>query len=525
MRTIHSITSAFLAIAFTTCGLAQHAEIDVRKYHLDITLSDQHDSIFVREIIQFNGDPASSFHLDLIGKAENGKGMVITSHNASRLSYENNIIEFYMPLNELDYYDHTLEITYKGIPANGLIIGTNKFGDRTFFADNWPNRARFWMACNDHPSDKASINYTIHAPSHYECVATGLLQKQNENNGMTTWEYVSNDPLPTKVMVIGVAEMKIKELETNFSFPLSSWVYPEDEKNISDMDVAEDVLTYFQELVAPYPFEKLANVQSTTMFGGMENAGNIFYDEKAINGKHTMDALIAHEIAHQWFGNSASEIDWKHIWLSEGFATYFADLFMGHQHGEEVFISRLKKERKQVLQFYNRQATPVVEQDPKDLMNLLNPNSYQKGAWILHMLRNKIGDEAFFKGIKSYYEKFQFGNALSADLQKEMEAASGEDLITFFMQWLYEAGQPEIYFEWKQKKSKVHIMARQQQNHFLFDFPLEIRINYADGTFEDKVLEFGTNQKEVTLDYKNSKKIKSIDLDPNTKLLFDRIGA
>lgn len=504
---------------------AQHNDLDVHLYICDITLNDNNDTIYVKETIEFKAIEDGVHHLDLIQVDATGKGMIITEHDAKSLIHKNNIVSFEPSQNALDPSIKTLSISYKGIPANGLIIGKNKFGDRTFFADNWPNRARNWLACNDHPSDKAFINFTVSAPSHYECVATGLLDAKTEQNNITTWKYTCHDLLPTKVMVIGVATMEIKELETNFSFPLSSWVYPQDAKNISDMDVAVDVLTYFQELIAPYPFEKLANVQSTTMFGGMENAGNIFYDEKAINGKHTMDALIAHEIAHQWFGNSASEIDWDHIWLSEGFATYFADLFMGHQHGEEIFIQRLKKERKQVIQFYDRQATPIVEQDPKNLMNLLNPNSYQKGAWVLHMLRNKIGDEAFFKGIRNYYEKYQFGNAKSADLQKEMESASGTDLMTFFMQWLYEAGQPELYLEWKQKKSKAHISVRQQQNHFLFEFPLEVRLEYTDGSIEDKIFQFGLNQKEVTLDFKEKKKIKSIILDPNTKLLYDRIGA
>lgn len=524
MKKMHILSVLFLSAGHSL--LAQHKEIDVTHYSFNIILNDAHDTIYVEETIDFISTSKGNYHLDLIQLDDKGKGMVITEHNASELRHENDIITFSLPLAQENSDKKTLKISYKGVPANGLIIGKNKFEDRTFFADNWPNRARYWMACNDHPADKATIDYTVIAPSKYSCVATGLLNgEENNEEGFSKWVYRSKDLLPTKVMVIGVAEMSIKELETNFSFPLSSWVYPQDEKNISDLDVAVDVIEYFESLVAPYPFEKLANVQSTTMFGGMENAGNIFYDENAVTGKKTMDALIAHEIAHQWFGNSASEKDWKYIWLSEGFATYFADLFMGHKYGEDQFNKRLEKERKQVIQFYYRQATPVVQEDPKDLMSLLNPNSYQKGAWILHMLRMKIGDEAFFNGIKNYYAKYQFSNAITADLQKEMEAASGQDLMAFFMQWVYQAGHPQLYFDWKQKKSKVSVLLSQQQNHFIFEFPIELMIRYADGSSELKTLSFDGNDKKITLDFKSKKKIKSIELDPYTKLLFDRVGA
>ena len=323
-------------------------------------------------------------------------------------------------------------------------------------------------------------------------------------------------------MVIGIAQMTIKELETSFQFPLSSWVYPEDADKISDLDVAIEVLDYFQELIAPYPFEKLANLQSTTMFGGMENAGNIFYDENAFTGKNTMEDLVAHEIAHQWFGNSASEVDWSHLWLSEGFATYFADLFMGHKYGNELFEKRLKKERKQVVQFYNRQATPVVDEHYASLMSLLNPNSYQKGAWVLHMLRNEIGDSTFFEGVRNYYQTFQGKNASSAELQAIFEKLSGRDLSTFFHQWLHESGQPMLLLNWSQKKANCTINVRQQQNQFLFNFPLEIQVLYVDGSSELKTLDFFAKSHEMK--WKEKKKIKEIILDPHTKLLFDQVN-
>lgn len=518
-------TKLFIFIFFVylnTLSLnAQHKGTDVINYDIQIELSDEHDSIFVKERILLNPNWNSEYKLDLFSMEESGKGMRVVWSNAVELKHEKDVITFKLPVNPAA--SNYLDLEYKGIPANGLIIGKNKFGERTFFADNWPNRARHWMACHDHPSDKAFVNYTVVAPRHYSCIATGvLINSDTLDSEKIRWIYNSKDLLPSKVMVIGVAEMTQKELETEFPFPLSSWVYPEDANKISDLDAAIPVLEYFNGLIASYPFEKLANVQSTTMFGGMENAGNIFYDENAFTGKNSMEDLIAHEIAHQWFGNSASEAGWPHLWLSEGFATYFADLYMGHQYGDELFKSRLKKERQQVIRFYDRQATPVVDEHAKDLMTLLNPNSYQKGAWILHMLRNEIGDSAFFGGIRNYYENYQFKNAFTKDLREDMEAAAGISLSKFFDQWLYQSGHPVIKVDTKQKRSKISVCISQQQNQFIFEFPLMVRFHNTDGTFEDKT--FNIKEKSNSFEIRTSSKLKSVELDPNVQLLFHQFG-
>jgi len=137
--------------------------------------------------------------------------------------------------------------------------------------------------------------------------------------------------------------------------------------------VKKEILDFFIETIGEFPFEKLANVQSTTQYGGMENASAIFYHEKSITGEGKIDPLMAHEIAHQWFGDSASEIDWPHIWLSEGFATYFADLYVQKSKGDSVFQRRMVNERKKVFDFYKKQQTPIVDTRTTNLVDLLNP--------------------------------------------------------------------------------------------------------------------------------------------------------
>ena len=351
-----TICGAFNAVAADE----RKAWMDVQSYSVQVELNDSTDNIVVTETIVFDWrDIKKTPYFDLVNKMKNGKGMMVKS-----ITEKGRPIQFIhdqnrILLNGLQFTSTSiieLELKFEGSPADGLIIGKNKYSKRTFFGDNWPNRAHNWFACVDHPADKATIEWKVIAPEKYKVIANGQLVEQKALTANRMWsQYKSSIPLPTKVMVIGVAEFLEKNMEKAAGVPLSSWVYPESEESaISDLNSAADILPFFVNYIAPYPFEKLANVQSTTRYGGMENASCIFYDEDALNGKGTARGLVAHEIAHQWFGNSASEIDWEHIWLSEGFATYFTHLYMEHAVGKEELQKGLKADRQKIIAFQKK---------------------------------------------------------------------------------------------------------------------------------------------------------------------------
>jgi aminopeptidase N len=269
------------------------------------------------------------------------------------------------------------------------------------------------------------------------------------------------------------------------------------------------------------PFEKLDHVQSTTQFGGMENAGNIFYDENAVTGEGKMEALIAHETAHQWFGNSASESDWQHLWLSEGFATYFTDLYWEDKYGTEAMNERLITERNRVIRFSKQYDHSTVDTTYQSLMDLLNPNSYQKGAWFLHMLRTEVGDSAFWNGIRSYYDLYKYSNAATDDFQLVMEEKSGRDLEVFFHQWLRESLHPILLIDNGVKCGKNFLDIKQQQTTHIFEFDLEVEVLYEDGSSEMKT--FSVSKRIERFKFKSQKKIAGFKYDPNVKLLFEMV--
>ncbi|NOR27892.1 MAG: M1 family peptidase, partial [Lutibacter sp.] len=498
MKKIFNLVIVFIVIQSTIT--AQNYKnrfntIDIQHYKLAIIVNDTTNSIDAKMQLRLKfKKTVNKFQLDLVKKDSiSGLGMVIDSIYQNNVNVEfthkNNKISI-QPKHTFPGIEYTYTIKYQGIPKDGLIIGENLHGDRTFFGDNWPNRAHNWFPCVDHPSDKATIEYIIEAPNYYQTIANGFqVEETNINDTTKQYHWKTKVPLPTKVMVIGIAKFAVQNIGETHNIPVSTWVYPQTkEQGFYDFSTAKSILYFFIENIGEYPYQKLANVQSKTRFGGMENAGNIFYFEESVTGKKEHEDLIAHEIAHQWFGNSASEIDWPHLWLSEGFATYLTDLYILESKGNESFLKRIKEEREIIFRFHKRKQSPVIDTKTTNYMRLLNANSYQKGAWVLHMLRKKIGDELFWSGLKTYYQKYKFSNASTTDFKNVMSEISGQNLDIFFHQWLQKGGHPILKTNWIYHNNKLRIIIEQTQET-VFQFPFDIEIIYNDDTSEVKTIQ------------------------------------
>lgn len=516
---------AWLLSAQTT--IPRLTQLDVQHYRFELTLSDQSDVIIGTATVRIKFLKESpSFTLDLVGRQEGQTGMLVTavSSDEQLLPYlqTGSTLKISLPQAAKAGEERSFTILYNGIPTDGLIIATNKHGNRTFFGDNWPNRAHHWLPTVDHPSDKASVEFIVTAPEHYQVIANGMqVEETNLPQGMKLTHWREDAPLPTKVVVIGAAAFAVQQAGEVSGIPISSWVYPEDrEAGFYDYSQALYVLPFFIEKIGPYSYQKLANVQSKTRYGGMENAGNIFYFENSVTGKREREALIAHEVAHQWFGNSASEGNWFHVWLSEGFATYFTTLYFEDRHGVDAAREMRLEDRDQIIAFAARDNSPIINTSVTDYNQLLNVNAYQKGGWVLHMLRRKIGDDAFWLGIREYYQQYRNSNALTEDLRRVMEQVSRQKLGSFFDQWLYRGGIPLLDVQWEAtgKRNKIRIKVQQKQSGPAYQFPLTIQLIDKDGNSEMVSLEITDKSQSEVIRFKGE--VVEMTVDPEVELLF-----
>ena len=353
-----------------------------------------------------------------------------------------------------------VRVVYDGVVTDGLVVRKSAAGRWTWFGDNWPNRARQWLPTVDHPSDKATVSWTVLSPSS-TVVANGSFVSRQPTTVrgavMTETKWRESRPIPPYLMVIAAGTLQKTPIADSVCHPgdmgqcVAQSVYSSPELaewSAGAFSMAPRILALFERLVGPFPYEKLAHLQSSTRFGGMENASAIFYDDKLFTSRTLGEGIIAHETAHQWFGDAVTEREWGHLWLSEGFATYFAALWTREAHGDAAFRAEMARIREQILADNVVATRPVLDTAQTDYLSLLNTNSYQKGGYVLYMLHQELGDSAFFRGLRSYYTDYQHGTALTADLQRELEQSSGRSLGGFFDQWLRRPGFAELSVSW-----------------------------------------------------------------------------
>ncbi|HUB59418.1 MAG TPA: M1 family metallopeptidase [Puia sp.] len=476
------IISLLLLPLTRTAAQLYNPIIDVQHSDFSLALNDDSNSIRGTAVITVLFRTATAqFNLDLTERNSTGKGMTVLSvtENNQPVTFSQDSTHLTLRTPATARSQHTYTVRYEGIPADGLIISNNKFGHRGFFGDNWPNRAHNWLPCVDDPSDKATLDWRITAPDHYQVVANGaLLGERSLPNHLKLTHWKESAPIAPKVMVIGVAAFAIDHPGDAMGVPVWNYVFPENKEiGFKAYSFPLQILPFYITHIGPYPFEKEGNVQSKTRFGGLENASAIFYFENSVNSPG-IESLMAHEIAHQWFGDCVTETRWQHLWLSEGFATYMTHCYLENKYGPDTLKKGMAKDRLVTIAEEKNRMTPVVDTSvTKDYMELLNANSYQKGGWVLHMLRRRLGDSLFWKGISTYYTTWRNKNASSEDFEKTIETVSGQNLDTFFHQWLYTPGHPHIRINWKyDMDKKAAIIDFTQTQDRLFDFPLEYSV-------------------------------------------------
>lgn len=382
----------------------------------------------------------------------------------------------------------TVGVRYEGAPTDGLFIQESARGRRSVFADNWPNRAHFWIPVEDHPSDKATVSWAVRVPAAWKVVANGrLADTSRTDDGHMLWSYEERRAIPAYTFVIGAGEMAVTPLVTEGGVRQSLWTTAEDSAFAVDQPFqrVNEIVDVFSEYIGLFPYDKLAHVQSSSRFGGMENSGAIFYAGRGYTSRRMTEGLVVHETAHQWFGDAVTQYDWHHLWLSEGFATYFTSLFHDLIGEAEPFRAGMERGKRRYVgsDVVDR---PILDFAVTDYMQLLNSNNYPKGGWVLHMLRRTIGDDAFRSGIREFYATFRDSTALSQDFRAVMERVSGEELGWFFAQWLSQPGYPQLRVEVRRVgkpadgRTEAAVFVEQIQPEVWGTFRIPVRIDVVN---------------------------------------------
>lgn len=388
-----------------------------------------------------------------------------------------------------------------------------------------PYGAKGWWPCKQDLNDKIdSIDIFVTHPKIYKTASNGLLKSETVTGNTTITHWKHKYPIPAYLIAIAITNYKVyTDYVSSGDFDVVNYVYPEHENTARTATaITPKIMDLYGTLFEPYPFAKEKYGHAEFGWGGgMEHTTMTF-----MGGWNR--SLIAHELAHQWFGNKITCGSWQDIWLNEGFATYLDGLVVENFDGESTF----KSWRSNLVNSITSQKNGATFVSDTTSVNRIFDSrlTYRKGAMILHMLRYNLGDEDFFQGMKNYLsdKKLAFNYAKSNDFKKHLETSSGKNLTEFFNDWLYGEGYPSYDVSWHQNSSNkiVSFTVNQSQSDpsvSFFEMPLPIRINGSNGQSEIVRLEVSEN--EQTFNASIPFEIISIEIDPQVQLISKNNAA
>lgn len=399
--------------------------------------------------------------------------------------------------------ESTVTITASAEPAKGLYFRTPEMGykpgDTHLFTQGEPIEARHWYPCFDAPNEKFTSEVICRVPDGMIALSNGILvsQEKDATSGLVVFRWLQDKPHVN--YLISLVAGYFKKIEDRYNDVAMAFYTPPSQINeaIHSFRDTKDMMAFFEkEIGVPYPWAKYDQVcVQDFVAGGMENTSVTTLADRTL---HTADTenivssqgLVAHELAHQWFGNLVTCKDWSHLWLNEGFATYYAHLYDGYKNGRDTLLYGLYNDANRFIDRPDDNK-PIVFRGYDSPTEQFSYLAYPKGSWVLHMLRSQLGEELFRRCVKTYLERHQYQNVVTEDLNAVVEELSGRSFDPFFDQWVYHAHHPElgVQYSWdsKAKLAKISIAQNQKLSPdvLLFRFPLTIRFKLKDGTTVD----------------------------------------
>lgn len=522
------VTSAFpqekiaSEISSSSSHVAEYNPIDVQHYTAKIQLDMLSRTISgtVQILAQLESTEKTSFFLHLIGLDVSSATI-----DGTPVPFQQQSERVYFTL-ENPAQLVSIQLDYAGTPGNdgfgGFFFNSGYVYTMGEAINTYPPSAlRYWIPSHDVPDDKATLDLFITVPTGLSAFSNGLLNSVKTEGDLTTYHWSERFPIATYLIAIAVGDYFTFDLPyisvTGDSLPIEFYVFPEDSsKAQEDWNVTSDMMYFFERFFSPYPFDRYSMVEAFNR-GAMEHQGMTTYSYRLVTGDHRYDYIVAHELAHHWWGNLITLGDWRDIWLNEGFATYSEALYFEWKFGDSYLSEYMDS---LAPAYFNEVARrghfPIYDPD-----YLWGGTIYQKGAWVLHMLRWAMGDTAFWNTLHTYIDTYAYGNALITDFQDIAEQESGQDLDWFFDQWIYQAGYPDLDIAWNitptnNSYTTIVTVEQKQWDQFQFVVPLEINFTTSSGPVLDTLY---IDQRKQTFELEFSAVPTKLNVDPDNWLL------
>jgi aminopeptidase N len=427
----------------------------------------------------------------------------------------------------------TLEVSYRiRDPKDGLhFFGPSKTSPDApllVWSQGETTTNRYWFPSIDEPERRQTTEVIVTVPEGFEAVSNGKLVQRQENpaDKTVTFDWRQDIPHPSYLVTLVVGEFDVVRHEWD-GIPVLYYV-PKGRRAEAEPTYGRtpEMLSYFSERFGVhYPWAKYAQVTCFQFGGGMENTSattmgdGILRDQRSLLDRNS-ESIVSHELAHQWWGDMVTCRDWSHTWLNEGFATYAEALWDEHARGRDEYAYNM--DRMAVRAIRAGRQRPVMDLYYTSPDAMFDDRSYPKGAWIVHMLRNRLGDDAFWKGIKHYATDNKFHSVESYDLRRSMERATGRDLERFFYDWVARPGNPDldVTTEYLPDSRQARLTVKQTQAGEPFEFPLKIVLTCA-GVKEPVVLDEMMTGKELHFRLPLPGPLERIDVDPDQAILTE----
>jgi aminopeptidase N len=480
---------------------APHRQIDILHVAIDVTPDFMQRTVVGKVTLRFKPISQPFQELKLDGVDLTVSAVTATAKIMGWQSTDKNVIvTFDQPI--APDTETSVTISYSATPKRGLYFRTPEMGYKAQDMHVWTQgetiEARHWFPCYDAPNEKFTSEVTCRVPEGMVVLSNGKLvsEEKDAGSGLMAVRWLQDKPHANYLIALTAGyfkkvEDKYKDIPLAFYTPASQI-----EQAMNSFKDTKDIMGFFErEIGVPYPWAKYYQVVVDDFTaGGMENTTLTILTENTLHTTATENlrdsqGLVAHEMAHQWFGDLVTCKDWSHIWLNEGFATFYEQLYDGYKHGRDEMLYRFYESARGIIEQPN-QTNAIVRRDynsPDDLFNYL---AYPKGAWVLRMLRSQLGEDLFRRCILTYVERHKFDNVVTEDLNAVVEELSGRSFDQFFDQWVYHAAQPDLAvdYAWDEKAKLARLSVQQNQklsdDVLLFDFPLTVRFQTKAGNVD-----------------------------------------